>query len=275
MGIPLKQGRFFTPQDDERSSRVVVIDEVFAHKYFGAEDPIGKRIRQESDEDPRQIVGVVGHVNQYGLDSDDRATIRAQFYFPLRAMPDNMMPRLAAAGVDVTARVMEWGQGFLILSAVSSKATTARTSSSRPQTMEEIIAGTLAVRRFSMTLLNAFAVVALLLSSIGLRRHSVSRRPANTRTRRPHRARGRTQGRLRLVVNHGMKMALWGVALGILAALGLTRLLTEMLYGVSATDPATFTVIALSLVRWRSRPASCPRGAPPRLIRWSRSDTNE
>jgi ABC-type antimicrobial peptide transport system permease subunit len=115
--------------------------------------------------------------------------------------------------------------------------------------MEEVIAGTLAVRRFSMTLLNAFAVTALLLASVGLygvisylvgqRTHELGVRIALGAGRRDV---------LRLVVNHGMKMALGGVALGILAALGLTRLLTDMLYGVSATDPATFTVIGLSLV---------------------------
>jgi predicted permease len=248
MGIPLKQGRFFTTQDDERSSRVVVIDEVFAHKYFGAEDPIGKRIRQDSNEDPWQIVGVVGHVNQYGLDLDDKATIRAQFYFPLRAMPDSMMPRLAA-GVDVTARVDGVGPGLFDSIRRVVQGHNSQNVLFRPQTMEELIAGTLAMRRFSMTLLNAFAVAALLLSSIGLygvisylvgqRTHELGVRIALGAGRRDV---------LRLVVNHGMKMALGGVALGILAALGLTRLLTEMLYGVSATDPATFTVIALSLV---------------------------
>ena len=120
---------------------------------------------------------------------------------------------------------------------------------SRPQTMNEVIAGSLATRRFSMTLLNAFALLALLLASVGLygvisylvgqRKHELGVRIALGAGRRDV---------LRLIVNHGMKMALGGVALGILAALGLTRLLTEMLYGVSATDPVTFTVIALSLI---------------------------
>jgi putative ABC transport system permease protein len=248
MGIPLKQGRFFTPQDDERSSRVVVIDEVLARKYFGVEDPIGKRIRQDGDENPWQIVGVVGHINQYGLDSDDTATIRAQLYFPLRAMPDNMMPRLAA-GVNVMARVDGVGPGGFDSIRRVVQSHNSQNVIFRPQMMEEVIAGTLSVRRFSMTLLNAFAVAALLLASVGLygvisylvgqRTHELGVRIALGAGRRDV---------LRLVVNHGMKMALGGVALGILAALGLTRLLTEMLYGVSATDPATFTVITLSLI---------------------------
>ncbi len=120
---------------------------------------------------------------------------------------------------------------------------------SRPQTMNEVIAGSLATQRFSMILLDAFAVVALLLASLGLygvisylvgqRTHELGIRLALGAQRKDV---------LRLVLNHGMKMALGGVALGLVAAFGLTRLLAKMLYGVSATDPATFAVIALLLM---------------------------
>ena len=247
MGIPLKQGRFFTPQDDERSLRVVVIDEVFARKYFGAEDPIGKRIRQD-DRAPWQIIGVVGHINQGGLDSDDKRAVRAQFYFPLRAMPDSMMSRLAA-GVDVVARAEGVGPGLFDSFRRAVQSHNSQNVISRPQTMNEVIAGTLAQRRFSMTLLNAFAAAALLLASVGL--YGVISYLVGQRTHELGVRIALGAGRndiLRLIINHGMKMALGGVALGVLAALGLTRLLAEMLYGVSPTDPATFTVIALSLV---------------------------
>jgi len=111
-----------------------------------------------------------------------------------------------------------------------------------------VIAETLAERRFSMILLDAFAVVALLLASVGLygvisylvgqRTHELGIRIALGATR---------QNVLRLVLGQGMKMALSGVALGLVAALGLTRLLAKMLYGVSTTDPATFAVISLLL----------------------------
>ncbi len=114
--------------------------------------------------------------------------------------------------------------------------------------MNEVIAGSLATRRFSMTLLNAFAVVALLLASVGL--YGVISYLVGQRTREfgIRLALGaRRPDILRLVLNHGMKMALGGVALGLVAALGMTRLLAGMLYGVSATDPATFAVIALVL----------------------------
>jgi putative ABC transport system permease protein len=114
--------------------------------------------------------------------------------------------------------------------------------------MNEVIAGTLADRRFSMILLDAFAIVALLLASLGLygvisylvgqRTHELGIRMALGAQRKDV---------LRLVLAHGMKMALGGVALGLVAAFGLTRLMTKLLYGVSATDPATFTGIALLL----------------------------
>jgi len=237
MGIPLKQGRFFTEQDDERSQPVVVIDEVFARKYFPNASPIGKRINYEGN--LAQIVGVVGHVKQRGLDLDDKATVRAQLYNPLRR----------PSSVNVVARVERVEPALFdsIRRVVQSQ--NSQIAIFRFQTMNEVIAGSLATRRFSMTLLNAFAAAALLLASVGLygvisylvgqRTHELGVRIALGAGRKDV---------LRLIVNHGMKMAMGGVALGLIAALGLTRLLAQMLYGVSATDPATFTVIALLLV---------------------------
>jgi ABC-type antimicrobial peptide transport system permease subunit len=119
---------------------------------------------------------------------------------------------------------------------------------SRPQTMNEVIAASLAQQRFLMILLDAFALAALLLASLGLygvisylvgqRTHELGIRLALGAQRRDI---------LRLVLAHGMKLALGGVALGLVAALGLTRLLSKMLYGVSAIDPITFAAIAVIL----------------------------
>ena len=255
MGIPLKQGRFFTDQDNERSPNVAVIDEVFARKYFPNENPIGKRLNLDNPdggETQRQIIGVVGHVKQFSLDLDDAYAIQEQLYLPFRALSNNTLA-LVPAGVSVMARSegasRETGPALFdsIRRVVQSQ--NSQNVISSPQTMNEVIAGTLASRRFSMTLLNAFAAAALLLASVGLygvisylvgqRTHELGVRIALGAGRRDV---------LRLVVNHGMKMALSGVALGLIAALGLTRLMAQMLYGVSATDPATFTVIALLLV---------------------------
>jgi predicted permease len=247
MGIPLKQGRFFTEQDNERSPNVVVIDEALARKYFPNSDPIGKRLNLEGAQ--WQIIGMVGHVNQWSLGWDDRETLQAQLYLPFRQLSGR--PR----AVNVVMRV-EGGSGKAgivlpvtfdsIRGVIQSQNT--QNIIFRPQTMNEVIAGTLATQRFSMTLLGAFAAVALLLASVGLYgviSYLVGQRTQELGVRIALGA--RRKDILRLVVNHGMKMALGGVAVGLLAALGLTRLLAQMLYGVSATDPATFTVIALLL----------------------------
>jgi ABC-type antimicrobial peptide transport system permease subunit len=161
-------------------------------------------------------------------------------------MGDNGLPRLSSAGVVMRAEGATPAIWDSIRRVVQSQ--NRENVIFSPQTMNEVIAGSLARRRFAMTLLNAFAVVALLLASIGLygvisylvgqRTHELGVRVALGAQR---------SDVLRLVLKHGMKMALGGVALGLLAALGLTRLLAQMLYGVSATDPATFAGIALLL----------------------------
>ncbi|MEP6706296.1 MAG: ABC transporter permease [Pyrinomonadaceae bacterium] len=246
MGIPLKQGRFFSNQDDERSQSVVVIDEVFARKYFGDTDPVGKRIRQDG-QDPQQIIGVVGHVKQWSIDSDETQTLQAQLYEPFRQFSNNSMNGLAA-GLGVITRFEGNSAPFESIRRVA-QSQNKQNVISRPQTMNEVIAASLSQQRFLTILLDSFAVVALLLASLGLygvisylvgqRTHELGIRLALGAQRKDV---------LRLVLSHGMKMALGGVALGVVAALGLTRLLSKMLYGVSATDPATFAVITLLLI---------------------------
>ncbi len=249
MRIPLKGGRFFTAQDDERSQPVVVIDEVFARKYFPHEDPIGRRIKLAGNRNPSQIVGVVGHVKQWSLDSDDKQSVQAQLYEPFRQLSGSP----SSVGVVVRAEGVAGKAESALFSLFDSIRRVVQSQHSQnvvfePRTMNAVIAETLAARRFSMILLNAFAVVALLLASSGLygvisylvgqRTHELGIRLALGAQRTDV---------LRLVLSHGMKMALSGVALGLIAALGLTRLLAEMLYGLSPTDPATFMVIALLL----------------------------
>jgi len=242
MGIPLKQGRFFTNQDSDRSQPVVVIDEVFARKHFGDASPVGKRIVQDG-QDPQQIIGVVGHVKQWSLDSDEAQTLQAQLYEPFRQGSNGW------AGVSVLIR--SEGAASLPLESIRRVVQNHNKQNviSRPQTMNEVIAESLAERRFSMILLDAFAVVALLLASLGLygviaylvgqRTHELGIRLALG---------AQPMDVLRLVLGHGMKMALGGVALGLIAAFALTRLLSKMVYGVSTTDPLTFALITLLLM---------------------------
>jgi predicted permease len=246
MGIPLKHGRFFTAQDEARTQPVVVIDEVFARKYFPDTDPIGKGINVGSNRDPLRIVGVVGHVKQSGLDGDDRQSLQAQLYEPFR----QVVGWSSEVNVVVRAEGAAGKAGTAFLNSIRRVVQSQHSHNViyGPQTMNEVIADSLARRRFSMILLNAFAAVALLLASIGLygvisylvgqHTHEIGIRLALGAQRADV---------LLLVLSQGMKMALPGVVLGLLAALGLTRLLAQMLYGVSATDPATFAGIALLL----------------------------
>ncbi len=248
MGIPLKRGRFFSQQDNDKSPRVVVIDEAFARKYFGNTDPIGKRILQEDPNLPegqyaQEIIGVVGHVKQWSLDADEQQTLQAQLYEPFRQV------QMGWSGLGVVVRSADGTS--IPFDAIRNVVQNHNKQNviTRPQTMNEVIAGTLASHRFAMILLDAFAVVALLLASLGLygvisylvgqRTHELGIRLALG---------ARRQHVMALVLVHGLKMALAGIALGLVAAFALTRLLSKMLFGVSATDPLTFTVISVVLV---------------------------
>jgi predicted permease len=246
MGIPLKQGRFFDNHDDERSPWVVVVDEVFANKFFPGVNPIGKRIRQGDDE-PQTIIGVVGHVKHWGLDSDDTQSLRAQMYEPLRQFPDPAMPGFAAS-VRVVLRGPESRQQ---LDAIRSlvKGLNSQNLIYNPQTMNEAIAGSLSARRFAMVLLDSFAVLALLMASLGLYgviSYLVERRTQELGIRIALGA--QSWSVLRMVLRDGLKMALAGVGVGLLAAFALTRLLANIVYGVSTTDPASFIMISCGLI---------------------------
>jgi predicted permease len=246
MGIPLKQGRFFIPQDDERSQPVAVIDEAFAHKHFGAESPLGKRIHLADDQPPSLIVGVVGHVKQWSLDSSDMESLQSQLYLPFRALSDGAMR--GASGVSVAVRGESAGPALMDSIRRVVQAQSGQNVISRPQTLNEAIAASLADRRFSMILLEAFAATALLLASVGL--YGVISYLVGQRTQEIGLRLALGAGRadvLRLVLEHGMKMALAGVGAGLLAALGLTRLMAKLLFAVSATDPLTFAAIAALL----------------------------
>lgn len=246
MGVPLKQGRFFNNHDDERGPQVVVVDEVFANKFFPAGDAIGKRIRQ-GDDDPQTIIGVVGHVKHWGLDSDDTQVLRAQMYEPLRQFPDNAMPTLATE-VRVALRTTGSQQPIDSIRALV-KSLNGQNLVYNTQTMNETIAGSLSRRRFAMVLLDSFAILALLMASLGLYgviSYLVERRTQELGIRIALGAQRRNV--LGLVLKDGIKMAAAGVAVGLVAAFGLTRLLSGILYGVSTTDPMTFMVIAVGLV---------------------------
>jgi predicted permease len=247
MDIPLKRGRFFTRHDDEHSPLVAVVDDVFARKYFPDQDPIGKGIVMNNSSRKLEIVGVVGHVKQWGLDLDDTQSLRAQIYIPCMQMPDDFIA-LVSSGTSVVARY----DGNLAPAFDAIRRTIRQMSSQQvifgDQTMESIIADSIAARRFAMILLGAFAVMALVLASVGI--YGVIAYVVGQRTQEIgiRMALGAQRSNvLGLILWQGTRLALLGVAIGIAGAFALTRLMTDLLYGVGATDPVTFALLALLL----------------------------
>ena len=247
MGTPLQRGRFFTAQDDKHSPLVVVIDDVFARKFFPNKDPIGQRIVLNNSGAKLEVIGVVGHVKQWGLDLDDTHSLRAQFYFPCMQMPDNFVA-MTPSGSAVILRY----EGSLSEILNSIRHTNQQMSSQQViygvQTMESLISDSLAARRFAMILLGAFAALALVLASVGI--YGVIAYVVGQRTQEIgiRMALGAQRNDvLRLILWQGTRLALLGICIGIVGALALTRLMTKLLYGVSATDPLIFAGLALIL----------------------------
>jgi putative ABC transport system permease protein len=245
MGIPMRRGRFFTDADSVRAPRVMVIDETFAATYFPNEDPIGKRVVDEYHE-PAEVVGIVGHVKHWGL--DDKLALHAQMYFPFAQIRDKAMPAMAksvavvvhaqgknAGGVmgSIRAAVMQMDRQQVIFAV---------------ETMDETISASLADRRFLMILLMVFAALALLLASVGIYgvlSYLVGQRIPEIGIRLALGA--QRDDVLRLILGEGLRMAFLGVAIGLAGALALSRLLTDLLFGISAADPVTFAGVTILL----------------------------
>jgi predicted permease len=246
MEIKLKKGRFFTDRDDERATAVMVVDEMLAQQRFPNEDPIGKRLHLDDDRGPYEIVGVVEHVKQWGLDRDQNE-LQAQMYIPFRGAADGAIAGIGGASVVVRAD-SEIGPSFFSSIRDVVQAQNKQNVISDAQTMNEVIVESLAQRRFAMIVLASFAGAALLLASLGIYgviSYMVGQRTQELGIRVALGATGRDI--MRLVLGHGLKMTLAGVAIGLVAAFGLTRLIRTMLYGVGATDPATFAIISVLL----------------------------
>ena len=247
MGIPLLHGRFLSPTDNEHSPLSIVIDEQFARIYFPNQNPIGKHLHLAIFEGLAEIVGIAGHVKQWGLDEDIHSPIHAQFYLPITQLPDQFMPLFRNGSFIVRTAAAPENSLAPIRHALAALDPTIVAFETR--TMEKIIAGSLAARRFSMILLGVFAALALALACIGVygvisclagqRTHEIGLRMALGAQRADV---------LRLVLGHSAKMALLGIALGIAASLSLTRLMAKLLFGVSAYDPLTFLAVAALLI---------------------------
>ena len=246
MGIQLLRGRFFTPEDSESTPQVAVVDQDFVEKFFPEEDPIGK-VFVDDYVGPTKIVGVVGHVKQWGL--DDKLAIHAEFYLPFRQIPDKYMSR---ATRSTTVVLRSFGEPLELVDTIRHEIQQMNSEQVMftPQKMDDIVYNHSVVgQRFSMILLVTFAGMALLLAGVGI--YGVVSYIVGQRTHEigVRMALGAQQTHvMRWVLGEGLRMVLIGVGIGLAAALVLTRLMARLLYGVSATDPLTFAGVTALLM---------------------------
>ncbi len=246
MGVPLRKGRAFTAMDRDGSAKVAIVDESLANLYFPGENPIGKKIRLPEGHGMdghseqiiwREVVGVVAHVKNYGIDNESRVEV----FLPVLQSPQPF--RVLVVRTDT-------GNPASVAGAVRNAVY--RMDPNQPVynvvTMEELVANSLTAKRVALLLLGIFAVAALALSAVGLYgviSYSVTQRTQEIGIRM---ALGASAGDvLGMVLRQGMTLVAAGVAAGLLTAFGLTRLMSKLLFGVSATDPVTMVAVSLVL----------------------------
>jgi putative ABC transport system permease protein len=236
MGVPVLKGRSFTEADNSDAPPVAVINETMAQRYWPGEDPLGQRMRIEDDDPWMEIVGVVGAVKHFGLDSKSRP----EFYVPYLNDPWPFM----------TAVIRSTSNPSSLADAMRREVWAIDKDLPVPEikSMDQLLSGSVAGRQFNMLLLGIFAGVALVLAAVGIygvMSYSVTQRTHEIGIRM---ALGAKQSDVvKLVVRQGIALALAGVGMGLAGALGLTRVLASLLFEVGTTDPATFVAISLLL----------------------------
>ena len=239
IGIPLRQGRFFSDYDRENSVPVVIISEAMARRFWPAENPIGKRLTPSfhSEQGAREIVGVVGDVKSSGLDAD----AAAMMYLPYKQAPLPFMSFVVRTASNPESLIQPVTKA--IYSIDKEQALT------NVQTMQQVHGESLSGPRFNMTLLLTFAGVALMLAAVGV--YGVMNYTVSLRRRELGIRMALGAGRrdvLRLVLGQGLTLTLIGVAAGLISAYALTRLMASLLFGVTATDYLTFGSVSAVLV---------------------------
>lgn len=233
MHIPLLSGREFTLQDTAASPPVVIVNQTLAQSIWPGENPIGKQIRIGDLKSPaKTVVGVAGDVLHRSLNSSHTL----QFYLPHTQMADSSVILVVRTSINPAALAAAVRHEIAAVDPLQPV--------SGVSTMKEIVAASVMQQRFSVFLFTIFAVIALLLAATGIfgvissavtqRTHEIGVRMALGADK---------QNILRLVASHGLKPALIGAAVGIIASLGLAQLLTSMLFSIQPTDPATFFLV--------------------------------
>jgi len=241
MGMQFRAGRGFMEQDNKNAPPVIVVNETLARRYFAGENPIGKRIFYSDDKDRVEsvIVGVASDVKRYGLEVESQPEVYSPYPpipylepFILLAVRTATDPLKLAPVVRRQVRELEANQSIVDV-----------------MTMEQRLAESVAPRRFQTLLFGLFAAVALVIATVGIYgviSYAASQRTHEIGIRVALGARGADV--LWMVIWQGMSLTLIGVAIGLAAAIALTRLMKNLLFNVSATDPTTFSIIVLLLV---------------------------
>jgi putative ABC transport system permease protein len=241
LGVSILKGRNFNERDGEKAPGVIIVNQAFVRKFFPNEDPLGKRIKPgistgETQPVMREIVGVVSDVRNRNLSSQ----LREGYFVPMEQIPINQMTLVVRTTNDphslITAVQNEVHSMDKELPVYNVK------------TMDEYISATVAAPRFNTTLLAIFATVALVLTIVGLygvMSYSVAQRTNEIGIRMALGA--QTHDVLRLIVSQGFKMVLLGLAIGLVGAFALMRVIASLLFGVTTKDPLTFIAVAALL----------------------------
>ena len=237
MGVRLVKGRDIDEHDNNPSSGVVIINETMARRLWPNEAALGKRVRLEGDQNPwMEVVGIVADVKHFGLETQSKPEI----YVPYLIDPWPFMTIVVRSSSDLAT----------LAAAIRDQVWSVDKDIPIPniRTMDQLLSTSVARPRLNMLLLGIFAVIALVLSAVGVygvMSYSVVQRTHEIGIRM---ALGAAKPDvLTLVVVQGLKLLLIGIGLGLLASLALTRVLTSMLFGVEPTDPATFAMISVLL----------------------------
>ncbi len=240
VGVPLRAGRFFNPDDRMGKIRVALVNRTLAERYWPGESPVGKRMSGSSapkEENWWTIVGVVGDVKDF----PDSLGVEPAFYLPLSQFPSRR----------VTLAIRTAVEPFGMMAAIRSEMQ--KMDRNVPladiKTLETITAKASAARRFTFVLVALFAATALILAAMGIYgvlSYLVAQRTREIGVRMALGAQAFDV--IKMTLKQGMGPTIVGVVLGLIGAFGLTRLMTSLLFGVSATDPGTFVVSALLLI---------------------------
>lgn len=247
MRIPLQRGRFLSDRDNEHAPVVAVIDTSFAQKHFPNQEPVGKRLNISLLDVQAEIVGVVGHVEHWGLGDKGPEALQSQLYLSIWQVPDRFWT-LLSTGSQYVARTKSSQNSIIPAIRGAAERSDPSTVVFAVQPLEEIVGNSISTQRLAMILLTVFAGLALVLSAIGIygvlsyltgqRTHEIGVRLALGAS---------NIDILRMILGQGMKLAFIGVGIGILAALGLTRLISKLIYGVGAFDAITFAGVTILL----------------------------